>query len=676
MAILKQGGVRAVVFLVALYGAVFTLAQSPPPHRFALLAQASVPGELKQQCLKGYEYWVGISRYGQDEIVITKKPPANAKEESLPPGVVRYNDGRGGYVSLTCKEGTSVRDTIPLGTVLHPGSLDPATLPTAKSMLGNNGVYSNPAAGTIAPPDSSLLSGGAMENVPYRNPAPTEGVQLSSDFTPTNEPPSVKAIDEQIQTDAQANIENDPTLRDNAFQMRLCQQQGTCDVGTLESNNSLSTEQQLRSQSQQAVQKDYASAIQNAYGPDYQVNAIGDASVARVSQSDWGARYYDTDTGQSFLGKAAWEAGPTIITSEGQGFSTDAPASQWQSAMQETIDSPTKFNTLEAEYMDHGATPNAYMLTTNGTEVITHGACPTCDKIVPLDGYDAVRAQGDSVYGVDAIKSQVADLTGGKVNFDSPSSFPEQNNVSVYRMPDALTQLPIAERAAAISIVEQELEKYPPTYWQNANPVTVYTYGYTPEAIAQTASAGQFVGGWADRYSQQVWLNGTEVNPANGLGGTQNLAATIDHELTHYNDAQLFGSDAQYAYGVYGPQYGTAYAGQSGWEAQLSGKFERPEGFARDYGYLRGIKEDQATVVESMFANYPAVEQAMQTDGTLAAKVDLAKQGFYNMSTGVMNDAYWQNLKPINPNYALPPMIASPAPSLIQIILSNPFVGL
>ena len=501
----------------------------------------------------------------------------------------------------------------------------------------------------------------------------TEGVQLSSEFTPS----SIGDIDRQIQTDALQNIQNDPALRDNAFQMRLCQQQGTCEMGTLESSNPWSTEQQLRGEAQQAVQKDYFSAIKGAYGPGYAVDPLGDASVARVSQSDWGARYYDNDTGQPFLGKQSFDSAPTIIKGDGSGFSMSGSVSAWEGAMQDSIDSPTKFNALEAEYFDRGNTPNTYTPTVEGNEVIAHGACPTCDKLVPRDGFNAVRLHGDVVYGTADTAIAVKDMTGGKVMFDPPYSFPSETDVWPRNATSFdFTQLSSADRAAAINAVAQDIEKYPPSYWQNANPVNVYTYGYTPEATERALSSGVVTGGYSDESRSEIWLNGSKLDPNNKVFDPAAFSTTIHHELAHYNDAQLFGSDAKFAYAVYGPQYGSAYGGQSGLDAQLSGKFERQEGFAREYGYVGGIGEDKATVVESMFRNYGAVETAMQTDTALAAKVALAKQGFSNISNGDMDDAYWKNLKPISPNFALPP---TPAQALLDSLTDlknlNKFLG-
>lgn len=599
---------------------------------------------MQQQCLKGYEYFVGVVADGDPKITITKKPPAGADPKSLPDGIVRFNDGRGGYISKNCGEGKPVLSALPTSPIFPAGYVAPNTV---GNFYPDTGITADSGSG-------SLLPGGALQNASLQYLNPTEGVQLSSDFTPTYEQPSIGDIDKQIQNAAQQNIEADPALRDNAFQMRLCQQQGTCEMGTLESENPLSTEQQLRGQAQQAVQKDYFSAIKGAYGPSYAVDPIGDASVARVSQGDWGARYYDNDTGQPFLGRAAFDSAPTIITSNGTGYSTAGSVSEWGGAMQDSIDSPTKFNALESEYMDHGATPNSYMLTKEGTEVITHGACPTCDKIVPLEGFGAVRAQGDAVYGVDSIKAQVADITGGKVQFDSPSSWPQQTVDGLSHAPAAgLTQLPSSIRADGISNVADQLSKYSPEYWQNSNPVTIYTYGSA--TIGPPINAG----GYHDSRGF-IWVNGSGLDAGSPIYNPQGFDVAINHELAHLNSTQLFGSNLRYGYSVYGPQYGYAYAGESGNAAIADGKLgvsTRPEGFIRDYGYRGGIDEDQATVVDSMFRNYGAVEQAAQTDGTLATKVALAKQGFSNMSNGVMNDAYWQNLKPIDPAFTLQPSV-------------------
>ncbi|MDP2649145.1 MAG: hypothetical protein Q8P19_04615, partial [bacterium] len=170
--------------------------------------------------------------------------------------------------------------------------------------------------------------------------------------------------------------------------------------------------------------------------------------------------------------------------------------------------------------------------------------------------------------------------------------------------------------------------------------------------------------GYSSNPRNQIWLDGDYTR----YGMTETFAKTLNHELAHYNDDKLFPSDSQFGTSVYGSSYGAAYAGSSGAEAIASGKLgsvELPQGFVDDYGYMGGIKEDKATIVEAMFTNYPALRQAVRTDPILATKVRILQDGFAQATGGDMDQSYWQRLTPIDPYWRPDPTVTRPGPSLI-----------
>lgn len=650
---IKQG-VRAFVLLIALYGATYTLSQPPPSNSFALLAQASVPGEVEKQCLPGYEYAIGLNE-GLPFVVTVKTPPPSANPTTLPPGVVHWSDGRGGYVSLPCKEGKPVLAALPAGTVIAAGAISPYSQPLQIST--GNGTFENPAA----------IPG--LQNAP--TVGPTTVVSESSSYANNPEltapQKSVAEIDQQIQDQAQQNIQQDPAVKNNAFQYRLCQQSGACDVGTLESGNPLSQEQQLREEAQRAVRQDTFKAIGDVYGSNAVVATTPDYATSRVAEASGALRFYDNESSQAFLQQASGDSFPEIITGDGKAYPTSEPVSDWVGAMQSAIDSPQKFQTFESQFFDNGSTPVSYqlsepVLTSAGetSQVTVDAKAPDGSvKLIPRDAYEAVRMQGDVESGALQAVKRIYETTGGKLAVDAPYLFPSETILPSQEVPiSSLTPLSSVDRAVALDALSQELSKYPPKYWENSDAAFVYTFGQNPSAPPigpNGATVHDF---------NYIWLKGT-----NAIQNPSEFSTAINHELAHFNEVQLFGSDAKWGEAIYGPQYGNAYLGQSGSEA-IQAKMsspERPEGFARDYGYFGGVKEDEAAVVEKMFENYPAVEDAAKTDPVLASKVTLAKQGFYNMSNGTMNDTYWTNLQPIDPLYKLPP------PTPISTFLQHAF---
>ena len=124
------------------------------------------------------------------------------------------------------------------------------------------------------------------------------------------------------------------------------------------------------------------------------------------------------------------------------------------------------------------------------------------------------------------------------------------------------------------------------------------------------------------------------------------------HELGHGFD-QVFPPDTEWAKSMYGDNYGRAYAGAHGVQV-FSNASEFPIGFARPYGYTGGISEDKATVFESMFTNYRAMQEAAKSDLTLATKMQMVQDSFLSASNGAMDQAWWDRQTPLNPNYTVP----------------------
>lgn len=214
-------------------------------------------------------------------------------------------------------------------------------------------------------------------------------------------------------------------------------------------------------------------------------------------------------------------------------------------------------------------------------------------------------------------------------------------------------------RAKTLAAIEDEVNKYPDSYWNTIKkPVTIYTYKASSDKVRS--------GGYSDNEKGQIWIRGRDSADLLGL-----VRKTVHHEITHYNDEKIFGSGEQYGLRVYGGSYGKQYGGKSGADAISSGKLgnddTRPLGFVRDYGYSGGIFEDQATVAECMFTNHDSCIQSAEKDSILARKIAIAKAGYCQITPRAdggcdMDEAYWKNLQPTDPNYKLLPASKPIAP--------------
>jgi len=358
---------------------------------------------------------------------------------------------------------------------------------------------------------------------------------------------------------------------------------------------------------------------------------------------------FDADSGRIFLSKTGKDF-PTLYNANGEAAVTSKDSESWTKSLP-ALDTPEKFSAFEGLYFDKGSVPDRYTpinlsgLPTYDEDGNETGKSPDerlvgaiqgkQEQVVSRDAYDAVRAQGDVANGTDRLIERVRVATEGKVQFDSPSSFAKEEGINDRHTPtDLLSPLSSEKRAQVLAAIEREVEKYPQSYWENAKPLMIYTYG---------GQLDQVGGGYASK--DRIWIN--------GRADQDFIPRAFQHELAHYNDTRTFVSNEQFATKVYGDSYGKAYGGASGAEAIARGKFDwgAPEGFARTYGYEGGISEDKATIVETMFMNYPYVEEVAKTDTVFAQKVQIIKDGFYQTTGGAMNDAYWQNLKPIDPSY-------------------------
>lgn len=621
---------RSGVALCAVYVIVYAFSTPlPPPHLKNAALFAQVEGAITQKCQPGYTYDVRIYQ-GSPQVTVAKVAPPNTPASE--PAIVHvYEPGVAGYEVLQCKPGGTVNDAYRSAFASPPAGT----------------ISTDSAGGPLAPtPGGSLSPSGFGSSFEGMRPEERQNVPAGTETPVAPKVLDVGTIDAEIQQQADANIANDPKIKGNAFDTLLCQQQGTCDVAPIESGD-VTTGQSLRAEAQNAVRADTFKAIGEMYGSDYSVQSMGDNAVAKISSADLGARYYDTDTGQPFLSRAPGDKFPTILTNEGA-YPTSAPIDQWRSALG-TLDK-TEFPAFEGEYFGKGSPPAGFRdpEVTNlppefqsNVKILTIDDSSVYMKSVPRDAFDAVRVQGDISTGAADTIAHIQEESGGKILINTPNSFPSEMKSP---WTGALTQPSSEIRAATLKTIEEEILKYPPEFWQNANPVTVHPYSYTPAALA--AGVGS-LSGQANQPPGTLFLN--------SMQDSTQAAITFDHELTHVNQVQLFGSEQNWGQTVYGPQYPYAYAGQKTGDV-VAANFRtdaRPEGFIEYYGFGAGIHEDWSTTAQSMFTNYSAVQQAAQTDPVLAQKVALAQQGFYNMSNGVMDQRYWDNLKPIDPNFTL-----------------------
>src|SRR3989338_758091 len=384
---------------------------------------------------------------------------------------------------------------------------------------------------------------------------------------------------------------------------------------------------------------------------------------------------------------------PVLYTADGQAVPTSNQSGEWLGVMKERIQTPAELREFERAYTGTYSavfTPADIKVPGLKLDMLPDDVRNTFDSLARWDGngpesmgasngviirsldgeeklrisddvYRAMQAHENEVYGIDAAAHGIERDTQGRMSLDI-SSLPHETNVGGLLAPEyALVPLPGELRAWTAGAIETELGKYPPEYWENANKGAIYDYMPRPDMQGVVREGGHAT--LPGDPKAHIYLNGLNT----GAG----VAVILNHELAHYNNDKTFVSDEIFGTRVYGPAYGMSYAGSSGYEAITSGKFDigRPDGFTASYGYRGGVQEDKASIAEAMFTNYSVVQQAMQTDPILAHKVQLLQSGFEKSTNGVMNEAYWQNLRPIDPWYQLPPAVSRP--SFLRTLISK-----
>jgi hypothetical protein len=292
---------------------------------------------------------------------------------------------------------------------------------------------------------------------------------------------------------------------------------------------------------------------------------------------------------------------PVLHTSGGGEAQTSAHPGAWSDVLDSIIDTTDKYNEFERQYLASGVPDQASL--------------------------DLISALGDKLYGTDKLMTEL------KSTYDITVS--PQYQASVLN-PETIPALS-AQRAHMIQMVSKEAAKYPQSFWKNMPGIHLEINPRAPESTRNFAgSAGQKNG------ESYLWLSVSQSTYMKGV---------FHHELAHRVDkaAGYFPQDKRWGITAYGTNnYEQVYANNFDGNTRL----RSTEGFICDYG-CANQGEDKATISESMFVNYKDVMQVAQADPILAAKVTMVKEAYLAASNGAMNDTYWENLTPTEPNYSI-----------------------
>lgn len=266
--------------------------------------------------------------------------------------------------------------------------------------------------------------------------------------------------------------------------------------------------------------------------------------------------------------------------------------------------------------------------------------------LVTPEVFRAVQTQENQVYGTTETAQRLQDMTAGKLTLSITGLPTDRISSGAQSEPTwGMAVLSGPNRAAVALQVESSLFKYPPEYWQASNPIKLYTDAKVTGTFDFIGYAQPTLGsaGLTPPMRPDVWVDGNLP-----IGGAYGLQATLDHELAHQNQNRILpqGSNA-FAREAQGDSYASQYVGRGAVMNYAAGKV----GFANAYGSVN-IPEDIATMSATLFINPQAAFDIAKTDVVFRKKIDLLIQGYSNMTGGVMNLSYFQNIVPIAPGYS------------------------
>lgn len=285
---------------------------------------------------------------------------------------------------------------------------------------------------------------------------------------------------------------------------------------------------------------------------------------------------------------------------------------------------------------------------TSGTPPIASAPAPVSkpNTATTFDAAPTVKSAANAVVAEESyapvvpvylksISDEISKLTQGKVKI---ASLHRPSNDSISKLVieklntkfSGMVDLSEPGEVEMFELLKAELAKYPSEYWSKSK--TLYLYTSTLKNLGK--------------------LDGFSVYDVLWIRGRAKLDSTIHHELAHAN-GELFPSAVEWSKNVYASSADTVYTeGKAVFDAS---KYVRIEGFASTYaGTAAG--EDIAETVGLLFENPQKFAAAAQYDPVLAKKIAVVKESLAAASGGVMNDAYWASLKPINPNYIFEPV--------------------
>src|SRR3989338_8700031 len=283
--------------------------------------------------------------------------------------------------------------------------------------------------------------------------------------------------------------------------------------------------------------------------------------------------------------------------------------------------------------------------------------------------YKAIRDQWWKVSGLEATANSIRTLTGDALILIAPSALPGDRS-NFYGADYKLYYTPSTSNATQLlQDIKTQAGQLPPEYW-NSSQITPRTLGIYSSLNLDSTGAGS-----EDQDSILLSSNSRDdyTSVVNRI--------TIAHELSHacfrdfYRNSPISKLEYQFAYAVYGDEWQSVYGGTSGNEAILAAKSGdnwkmtnyRPDGFIHWYAYKGGPVEDMAATTEMMFTNYPAFKEAAEDDLALATKGRIIRE-LYAQKVPAMNDAYWDNLKPIDQNWKPLPRLSDGKGGFVKIV--------
>lgn len=195
----------------------------------------------------------------------------------------------------------------------------------------------------------------------------------------------------------------------------------------------------------------------------------------------------------------------------------------------------------------------------------------------------------------------------------------------------------LAQQDHALTWLLDGLTKYPPELIGRAN---ICKIKIVSNLFIKKDKDFEKVDGLAVHDKFEIFLEAGQTSSQKKFGWSdeESFNLAFHHDVFHFLEHRLMGEEINRQWIELNEEKDKAYSNREGEE------IKKGDGFIFKQG-RENSKEDRATIFSAMLNNSMNIWGECNKDKILQAKVDFLKRKLFEISSGLMNDEYWRQLK-------------------------------